>query len=223
MKKLLTVIIVSIMSSLPMITYGESVYNIQHKDHVRQDYEIHIDFPDFDGLDNKKLEEEVNREIRDKLDKTIKEVKKVGGDSIGFPVLYYEESLVIEDDEIYSVVMTSNITRGNQYQTSVKSINFENHQNGVFLDLKDVAHMDKLNQEVRKKLSSEPDTFDAQSFSGIREDTAFYISGGKITLVFNKYEIASGVYGTPEISIPYDLVKKEKPQHKKSVPVPKVV
>ncbi|MFC7320229.1 RsiV family protein [Halobacillus campisalis] len=221
MKKLL--LLICLLGLLPTITYADSAYSIRHKDHIRQDYEIHVDFPNFDGLKNKHLEEEVNEEIKSVLEKSINQTQKAGEESVGFPVLYYGESIVVEEEQFYSVVMTANITRGNQYHSTVRSINFENEKDGVFLTLDEVAHLDKLNEQVKKKLVSDPETFNAQGFQGIRKDTAFYIKGKKLTLVFDKYEIASGVFGTPEITIPYDLVEKDKPLHKKTVPVPKVV
>ncbi|GGF23312.1 hypothetical protein GCM10010954_22610 [Halobacillus andaensis] len=221
MRKLLLLLMAMMVFALPV--KAESVYSIQHKDHIRQDYEIHIDFPNFDGLVNKKLEEEVNKGIKEEIDATMKQVKRAGENSTGFPVLYYGESSVIEEKEMISVILTSNITRGDYYESSVSSINFENEKDGIFLKLEDVAHIDKLNQEVQKKFSSDPETFNIQSFQGVRKDTAYYIKDEKLTLVFNKHEVAAGVFGTPEISIPYHLVKKEKPQHKKSVPVPKTV
>ncbi|MFG6149671.1 RsiV family protein [Halobacillus sp. B23F22_1] len=221
MRKLLLLLTAMMIFAYPV--KAESVYSIQHKDRVMQDYEIHIDFPNFDGLDNKKLEEEVNNGIKEELEETMKQVKRAGEDSVGFPILYYGESSVIEEKALISVILTSNITRGDYYESSVRSINFENKKDGIFLNLEDVAHIEKLNKEVQKKLSSDPETFNIQSFQSVRKDTAFYIKDGKLTLIFNKYEIADGVFGTPEISIPYHLVKKEKPQHKKSVPVPKTV
>ncbi|MCP3028862.1 RsiV family protein [Halobacillus sp. A5] len=221
MRTILLIIIAVVFSALP--AQAESVYSIKHKDRVMEDYEIHIDFPNFDGLINKNLEQEVNGQIKSEIEETMEEVKRAGEESVGIPVLYYGESSVIEDKDLISVILISNITKGDHYASSVRSINFENKEGGVFMNLEDVAHLDKLNVEVERKLARDPETFKVQNFGGVRKDTAYYINDGKLTLVFDKYEIASGVYGTPEISIPYQLVKKEKPQHKKSVPIPKTV
>ncbi|WP_101846403.1 RsiV family protein [Halobacillus sp. Marseille-P3879] len=221
MRIILLVTTAMMIMALPV--QAQSVYSIQHKDQVREDYEIHIDFPNFDGLINKNLEQEVNKGIKKELEKMMSEVKRAGEESVGIPVLYYGESSVVEDKEFISVILTSNITKGDFYESSVRSINFENEEDGIFLKLEDVVHMDKLNKEVEKKLAKDPETFNLQAFQEVRKDTAYYIQDGKLTLVFDKYEIASGVYGTPEITVPYQHVKKDKPLHKKSIPVPKNV
>ncbi|UOQ92607.1 DUF3298 and DUF4163 domain-containing protein [Halobacillus shinanisalinarum] len=200
-----------------------SLYSIKHKDKVKQDYEIHIDYPVFNGLPNEKLQEEVNNKVSNKLENTVREVKRVAEQSTGFPVLYYEEEEVIEDDKMISIVMTSNISRGNNYNSTVSSINFENGDNGRILTLEDVVEMPSLNQEVKKQMANEPDTYFHQSFNSVREDTAFYINGEQIILVFNKYEIAPGVYGTPEISIPLDRVRKDQSSKETNVPLPQII
>ncbi|UOR13343.1 DUF3298 and DUF4163 domain-containing protein [Halobacillus amylolyticus] len=200
-----------------------SLYSIKHKDKVMQDYEIHIDYPVFNGLPNEKLQEQVNKKVSNKLEDTVREVKRVAEQSTGFPVLYYEEEEVIEDDKMISVVMTSNISRGNNYNSTVRSINFSNGDNGRVITLKDVVKMPLLNQEVKKQMANEPDTYFHQSFNSVREDTAFYINGEQLVLIFDKYEIAPGVYGTPEISVPLEKVRKNQSSKETNVPFPQII
>ncbi|MFD2925161.1 DUF3298 and DUF4163 domain-containing protein [Halobacillus naozhouensis] len=220
---------ISIIWFLLIITFSahvfatESLYTIENRDKVMQDYEIHIDYPVFNSLHNMELQEKVNKKISNHLEDTMREVKRVAEESSGFPILYYGEEFVVGEDQFYSVVLTANISRGKKYNSSVTSINFENEEDGQIFTLKDIVDMNLLNQEVKKELASEPDTYYHQSFNSVREDTAFYISDEKLTLVFNKYEVAPGVYGTPEISIPLKKVKKDPPADETNVPFPQII
>ncbi|WP_173917138.1 DUF3298 and DUF4163 domain-containing protein [Halobacillus sp. Marseille-Q1614] len=223
MKKWLIILTLCLLFMNAVTVQAANLYSVKHKDQVNSDYEIHVDYPLFNGLRNKNLQEDVNEKVKGKIDEVVRELKRMEKQSTGFPVLYYEEFTVAENKGLCSIVMTSNISQGNKHDSTVRSINFENDENGIFLELKDVVDIHKLNIEVKKIISSEPKAFNVQAFTGIREDTAFYIKDGELFLIFNKYEVAAGVYGTPELSIPYKKVKKDIPQHKKSIPVPKEV
>ncbi|WP_245807753.1 RsiV family protein [Halobacillus massiliensis] len=222
MKKWLIILTVLLFSN-ELTVQAESIYSIKHKDQVKPEFEIHVDYPLFNGIKNKRLQEDVNENVKETIDEVVREVEKLGDQSNGFPVLYYEEFTVAENKGLCSVVMTAHISQGNKHDSRVRSLNFQNDENGIFLELKDVVDLSKLNIEVNKIISNDPESFNTQQFTGVRDNTAFYIKDGELFLIFNKYEIAPGVFGTPEISIPFSKVKRELPQHKKAVPVPKEV
>ena len=50
--------------------------------------------------------------------------------------------------------------------------------------------------------------FSPEDFSGVSQDTAFFISDGQLHIAFAKYEIASGMTGEPVFAIPTDRIKK---------------
>ncbi|UOQ43672.1 DUF3298 and DUF4163 domain-containing protein [Halobacillus salinarum] len=210
MKKNLCVLLsCMLVSGLFYPIQASSQYGIKHKDQVTQDWEVHVDYPIFQQLENKKLQNEINKKIIQKLEDTSREISSAAEEMNGFPVLYYEESSVIKNEEFYSVILTSHISKGNNYNSTVTSINFMNQSNGKVVGLKDLFQMEELNKQVRKELAKEPDTYFTKSFAGVRENTAFYIRGKLVTLIFNKFEIAPGVYGTPEIQIPLERLKRK--------------
>ncbi|WJE16645.1 DUF3298 domain-containing protein [Halobacillus sp. ACCC02827] len=198
---------------------AESQYKIVHKDQVTEGWEIHVDYPLFEQLENKAIQERVNNDIIDKLEEKFRMVKRGAGESIGIPYLYYEETIVYEEKEFFSVVMTSHISRGDRYNSTVSSVNFVDGAAGEIRPLKEVVHMDRLNKAVEKIIQSDPDTYFQKTFRGVRDNTAYYLQKDKIVLVFNKYEVAPGVFGTPEMSIPLKGMKKEHPKEKRA-PVP---
>ncbi|KHE69583.1 RsiV family protein [Halobacillus sp. BBL2006] len=222
-------LLITIMSFFLMSSGGwvhadaESLYQIRHKDQITQDWEIHAEYPLFDQLESKDLQKKVNTMIVQKLERTFRDVQREASEVMGFPVLYYEETAVYKNKEFYSVVMTTNITRGDQYNSQVTSINFSDEPGGDIHALKDFVHMDRLNKEVRAQLAQDQETYKFHNFNGVRDTTAFYVNKDKLVLVFNKYEIAAGVHGTPEIEIPLEKVKKEEKTDKTYAPLPPIV
>lgn len=50
--------------------------------------------------------------------------------------------------------------------------------------------------------------FTPGDFKGVSEKSKFFVSGGRLFIAFDKYEIASGMSGEPEFEIPKELIKK---------------
>lgn len=196
-----------------------SQYKIVHKDQVAEDWEVHVDYPLFDGLESKGLQDTVNHQIVQKLEDTFRRVKRGAGEMMGIPYLYYEETSVYKEKNFYSVVMTSHISRGERYNSTVTSINFNDERGGSVKKLKELVHIDRLNKEVKKFLEADPDMYLQEPFAGVRDNTAFYLEDDKIVLVFNKFEVAAGVHGTPEVPIPMEGILKED-VGKKQAPLP---
>ncbi|MGI8314972.1 DUF3298 domain-containing protein [Halobacillus mangrovi] len=223
MRLLLIAIISFLLFNQGGLVHAESLYQIRHKDQITQDWEIHADYPLFDHLENKELQEKVNMKIVLKLKNTLRSVQREASEVMGFPILYYEESSVFKNKEFYSVVMTTNISKGDQYHSRVTSINFSDEPGGEIHSLKDYVHMDRLNKEVKAQMAQDKDTFNLQNFTEVREDTAFYVNEGKLVLVFNKYEVAAGVHGTPEIEVSLEKVKKKEKTDKTYAPILPIV
>nr|WP_255437742.1 RsiV family protein [Thalassobacillus sp. CUG 92003] len=131
---------------------------------------------------------------------------------MGFPIFYYGETEVVKDIDFYSVLLTSNISWENHYQSQVKSFNFFNKPEATIATLEELTNFEKLTEEVKRELAKDPEVYNVKDFKTLREDTAYYLKDGDIVLVFNKYEIAPGVYGNPEITIPYSRVKAKMPK-----------
>ncbi|TGB04005.1 DUF3298 and DUF4163 domain-containing protein [Halobacillus salinus] len=223
MKRYVLIMVASLMFlQLAPTVHAESLFQIKRKDQVTQDWEIHVDYPLFDQLQNKELQDKVNNSITSKLDHQFDMVKQGADETNGAPILYYEESDVYAEEEFYSVVMTSHLTTGNEHTSSVTSVNFENGKKSDLLPLKEMVHMDVLNKEVRRIIAQDPETYLTKQFKEVREDTAYYIEEEHLVLVFNKFEIAAGVHGTPQIQIPLDRIEKEREDPYKA-PIPSTV
>lgn len=209
MKRLMCLLVISmIFLHHGVNVHAESLFQVKRKDQVTQDWEIHLEYPLFDQMEDKKLQQKVNDKIVEKLDRQMQMVHNEANEVYGFPILYYEETNVIKDSTMFSVIMTSHISKGDQYRSSVTSVNFSPEE-GEVKSLEDVVFIDRLNDQVKKAMAQDKEMYKLQKFSGVRENTAFYIKNKKIVLIFNKYEVAAGVYGTPEVVVSLDSVKKE--------------
>ncbi|MCA0971828.1 DUF3298 and DUF4163 domain-containing protein [Halobacillus litoralis] len=204
---LLVIIGVIVLQQAPSV-HSESLFQIKRKDQVTQDWEIHVDYPIFDQLKNKELQNKVNHSITSKLDRQFDMVQRGADETHNGPILYYEESDVYMEKDFYSVVMTSHVSRNDQNHSSVSSINFENGKRSELLPLTEVVYMDELNKEVNRIMAQDVETYSSDTFDKVREDTAFYIEDNHLVLIFNKFEVAAGVQGTPQMQIPLDAVKR---------------
>ncbi|MBM7553828.1 DUF3298 and DUF4163 domain-containing protein [Thalassobacillus pellis] len=178
------------------------LYEMKRVDEVSDSFEIHIEYPVFKKLKDKEFQEKLNKLVEARVETSISEVKKEAEGSSGFPILYYGESKIITNNNFHSVLMTKNISRGNTFSGEVQSLNFYNQSDAELIALTDVMDLSKINEAVTKHMEAEADSYFIEEFKGVRPDTAFYLEDDQLVLMFNKYEIAPGVYGTPEIKIP---------------------
>jgi hypothetical protein len=59
-----------------------------------------------------------------------------------------------------------------------------------------------IDAQVQKTIQANPDNYFKDAFKGISDTQAFYVEKGDAVLVFQKYDIAPGAAGNPEIRIP---------------------
>ncbi|MFG6117482.1 RsiV family protein [Halobacillus sp. MO56] len=178
------------------------IYEMKNVDEVENRWEIHFQYAEFTGLEDKAFQQKLNKMIEEKVARYIQTVKEQADDNKGMPIRLYGETKVLVDNNFYSVLMTSSLSRGNTFSGDVESFNFYNQKDTQLATLMDIMDLDKIDAEVKKQISSKPDVYFVEEFKHVRPDTAFYLQGEELVLIFNKYEIAPGVYGTSEIKIP---------------------
>ncbi|WP_051353324.1 DUF3298 and DUF4163 domain-containing protein [Thalassobacillus devorans] len=178
------------------------IYEMKNFDEVENRWEIHIQYTEFTGLEDKVFQEKLNKMIEEKVAGYIQTVKEEADDSHGVPIRFYGETKILKENNFYSVLMTSSLSRGNTFSGDVESFNFYNQKETQLATLMDFMDLDKIDKEVKKQISANPDVYFVEEFKQVRPDTAFYLQGEELVLIFNKYEIAPGVYGTSEIKIP---------------------
>ncbi|MFG6120702.1 DUF3298 and DUF4163 domain-containing protein [Thalassobacillus sp. B23F22_16] len=179
------------------------LYEMKNVDEVDNQWEIHIQYPEFTGLKDPAFQEKLNGLIEKTVDGYIAEVKEAA-ESQDFPVRFFGETTVMQDKNFFSILMSSSLSRGNTFSGDVESFNFYNQEKAQLISLMDIMDLNKIDKEVQAQLNDKPEQFFVENFRGVRPETAFYIQSGELVLIFNKYEIAPGVYGNPEIKVPVD-------------------
>ncbi|SEB16560.1 protein of unknown function [Thalassobacillus cyri] len=178
------------------------IYEMKNFDEVENRWEIHIQYTKFTGLEDKAFQQKLNKMIQEKVAGYIQTVKEQADDNQGIPIRFYGETKVLVDNNFYSVLMTSSLSRGNTFSGDVESFNFYNQKDTQLATLMDIMDLDKIDAEVKKQIHAKPDVYYVEEFKHVRPGTAFYLQGEELVLIFHKYEIAPGVYGPSEIKIP---------------------
>lgn len=182
--------------------------------------------PEVDGLNDKEMQDKINKEIKAKMDEQIKEAEiradeykeayfATGGTEENYhPIefkLDYEKKY--SDDSILSFIIFHHESLAAAYaETYYYNIDLNTNEELTLKDVLGDDYINKANESVRKqieelKVNPSEDRhygfFDGESgFTSIREDQGFYINNDKkVVIVFNKYEIADGATGPLEFVI----------------------
>ncbi|MFD1020622.1 DUF3298 and DUF4163 domain-containing protein [Thalassobacillus hwangdonensis] len=202
MRRILMMLLVCMMFA-PAIADGAeaNVYQMKQIDEVTNQWEIHIDYPEFTGLVDARFQEKLNVLIKETVDKQVKQMKQEAEEA-KFPVQLYAETKVLQHNNFYSTLITFSKSFGNTFSGDIQSFNFYNQEGAKLIPLTDIIDLNKLTEQVREEMQKEPSKYFIEEFKGVRPGTAYYMQDGELVLIFNKYEIAAGVYGNPEIKIP---------------------
>ncbi|KGX94111.1 hypothetical protein N781_02335 [Pontibacillus halophilus JSM 076056 = DSM 19796] len=172
--------------------------------------EVNVTYPHFIGLEDEAFQKKLNKRIEKRVKQTIADVKEEADETPGFPYILYMTYDVKQDVHFYSVVLREETSRGNNFDQRVHSYNFENIDEASFVPIKEyVPNVDELNKAIKRQIDQRPNEFFTgdEGFKGVRDNQPYYVEDGKITVIFNKYEIAPGYVGTPEFTIPLDEIQ----------------
>lgn len=192
-----------------------------------KDYEIHSDvinaevsIPAVEGLGNKKFEKKINNEIQSKMDLVLEEAEQraleykdayiaTGGKEEGFrPVdVFIDYEVKHASKDILSFVIIKGETLGSAYNEAFYyNIDLNSNDNLTLVDFFGDNYVDYISKEIAKQIEERIANGEGHGFftgemgfHSIKEDQNFYINkDGKVTVVFAKYEIASGASGSQE-------------------------
>lgn len=185
-----------------------------------------VTIPEVDGLNDKEIQDKINKEIQAKMDEQIKEAEiraeeykeayfATGGTKENYhPIefkLDYEKKY--SDDSILSFIIYHHETLAPAYaETYYYNIDLNTNEELTLEDVLGEDYINRANESVRKQieeLKTNPSEdrhygfFEGEAgFTSISEDQGFYInSDKKVVVVFNKYEIADGATGPLEFVI----------------------
>lgn len=217
--------------NIPVISTLAEVFTVREYKEENETELIEAKVPAIRNTGNTELERKINDEISNEMDKLIEEAKtrardyqkavlETGGtlDNYVPMKLEIDYKITYQDEELVSFVITKTESLAAAY-TEQYFYNLD-LKNGKVLTLKDVLGEDYkeiVNKEVKKQIAERekenPDNIyfseEEGGFSSIRDEYQdFYIDENKkVTVVFQKYEIAAGYMGIQSFEIPNEILK----------------
>lgn len=217
------------MEEIPVISSIAKVFTVREYKEETNTELIEVRVPAIQNTGNSDLENRVNSEISKKINELLDEAKnrakeyqeaivETGGnlDDYGPMLIEINYEITYQDNNLISFIITKSENMFSAY-TEQYFYNI-NIQNGKELNLKEVLgdnYKEIVDKEVKKQIKERKKADknniyfaeDEGGFSGIENEYQdFYIDENKkVTIVFQKYEIAPGYMGIQSFEIPNNI------------------
>ncbi|MDP5276395.1 stalk domain-containing protein [Chengkuizengella axinellae] len=205
-------------SQLQLAQSIEQVITIKEHDLSFENDEVAVNaiLPEIQGLIDKEFQKEINEKIKKKFEQNIEEIKsnaeEFAEEAKENDWTYHKYTLDMNYDmklfsDIVSIVINSSTyTGGANANSTVDSVNIVNQAEAEEVSASDLMDLELINEFISNEIAKNPELYFTgdSGFEGIREDQAFYVENAKMVFIFNEYEIASGNFGTPKISIAFE-------------------
>ena len=218
------------MEDVPVIGSIAEVFTVREYKEENDTDLIEAKIPAIKNTGNEELEDRINYEISSKINEVLEEAKQraeeykeavlaTGGTMEDYipTQINIDYKITYQDDNIISFVITKSESAASAYQEQYfYNIDIEN---GKELNLRDVLgenYKEIVDEEVKKQIKERMEenkdnsyfTEEEGGFSGIEDEYQnFYINENKkVTIVFQKYEIAPGYMGIQSFEIPNEIL-----------------
>ena len=218
------------MEDVPVIGSIAEVFTVREYKEENDTDLIEAKIPAIKNTGNEELEDRINYEISSKINEVLEEAKQraeeykeavlaTGGTMEDYipTQINIDYKITYQDDNIISFVITKSESAASAYQEQYfYNIDIEN---GKELNLRDVLgenYKEIVDEEVKKQIKERMEedkdnsyfTVEEGGFSGIEDEYQnFYINENKkVTVVFQKYEIAPGYMGIQNFEIQNNIL-----------------
>lgn len=215
------------LSEIPVIGSVAKIFTFRNFEVKEKGFEANIKVPNISGLDNKELEDELNKKfieegqkLYDDFIKEMEEIKSQGSE--GHIAIQTDYEVKTDNDYVFSVIISKLETMASSalsYKTyTVDKINksivtlHSLFKNDSYIQ----TISDNIKQQMRQRMKDdenviyfiEQEDMPEENFETIKAEQNFYINeDNKLVVVFDEYEVAPGYMGTSEFIIPTDVVK----------------
>ena len=213
------------LSSVPVLGSIVQVVTIQEVQFAKDTYNADIKTPNVTGLENKELEKMLNEKyvaeneaLYESFQEDIKSLEEEGGGHFGVASSY---EVITDTEDILSISRYEVNTVGSS-STTMRTDTIDK-KNEILITLpslfKDDSYIETistyLKEEMKKQMAEDPDKtywLDAEEeigfeFEAIRPDQTFSITADhKLTISFDKYEVAPGYMGVVTFEIPTEVI-----------------
>ena len=214
------------LSTVPVLGQIVHVVTFQEITIEEDTYNVDLKIPNVTGLTNKELENSLNEKyiaenkaLYEGFQKGMEALKEVGGGHLGVVSTY---EIVTDTDEILSISRyEANIVGSSSTTMRTDTIDKKNE---VLITLpslfKDKGYIETIStyikDEMRKEMAADEMNMywiaseEEIGFESIRPDQTFSITADhKLTISFDKYEVAPGSMGVITFEIPTDVIKED--------------
>ncbi len=218
------------MAEIPVIGTLAKVVTFREYKSFENNMEANIKIPEVrvtkeDGTENKEATQKVNQSIQEFTDAIIAQYEadvKAVGEGEGYLNVELDYSVITDNDRLFSIrfdqllIMASGAQMVKLYHIDKQTGELLNLA-GLFKEGADYVTpiSENIKEQMRELMAADESMMyfldsdiPENDFQSVKEDNTFYINEkGKLTIVFDEYEVAPGYMGSVEFKIPTEVVE----------------
>lgn len=214
------------LEKIPVIGTVIKVINLKNYRINENGFEVSIDIPRIEGLEDKELEYKLNKDFEEEgkrlYDEYIEEMKSLKADNIeGRELIESWYEIKTDKDDLLSLVIFNHQAQGSS-NTTRKFYNIDKNKKtlltleGMF-ENNDYVNIisENIKEQMKERMIKNPDEYywlddeiSEFNFKEIKKDQSFYINDkNELVICFDKYEVGPGSTGLTEFIIPNKIIE----------------
>ncbi len=218
------------MAKIPVIGAIAEVVTFRQYESVENNMEADIKIPEIsvkneDGTVNEESTQQINKSIEEYTNEIIAryeaDVKAAGGE--GHMDVELDYSVITDSERLFSIRFDQLLVMASG--TQMVKIYHIDKQTGEMISLSGLfkegadyitAVSENIKQQMKEQMAADEsiiywlnnEEMPESNFESVKEDTTFYVNeDGKLTIVFDEYDVAPGYMGSVEFEIPTEAVE----------------
>ncbi len=179
-----------------------------------------------DGTVNEETTQKINKSIQEYTDEIIAQYEadvKAAGEVEGHMNVELDYSVITDSDRLFSIRFDQLLVMASGTQM-VKIYHIDKQTgemiglDGLFKDGADYITVlsENIKEQMKERMAADEslvywvdnEDMSEWNFESIKEDNTFYVNeNGKLTIVFDEYEVAPGYMGSVEFEIPTEIIQ----------------
>lgn len=179
-----------------------------------------------DGTVNEETTQKINKSIQEYTDEIIAQYEadvKAAGEGEGHMNVELDYSVITDSDRLFSIRFDQLLVMASGTQM-VKIYHIDKQTgemiglDGLFKDGADYITVlsENIKEQMKERMAADEslvywvdnEDMPEWNFESIKEDNTFYVNeNGKLTIVFDEYEVAPGYMGSVEFEIPTEIIQ----------------
>lgn len=219
------------MARIPVLNMIAEVVTFREYESSNHNMEANIKIPEVsvkneDGTVNEDTTQKINKSIQEYTNEIIAQYETdvaAAGDGEGHMDVELDYAVITDNDRLFSIRFDQlTVMAGSNQRVKIYHIDKQTGEminlSGLFQEGADYITpiSENIKAQMKERMADDESVFywvDQEdtpelNFQSIKEDAVFYVNEkGKLTIVFDKYEVAPGYMGSVEFEIPTEVVK----------------